>query len=73
MKINYLILILYGCLYIVDVSRGIIQESNWTLKGSFLRGKIDFYGISKINQRGRIWRLIHDDHKREHQPKMLDV
>lgn len=62
-----------GCLYIVDMSRGIIQESNWTPKGSFLRGKIDYYGIGKINQRGRIWRLVHDDFKRGPQPKMLDL
>ncbi len=62
-----------GCLYIVDMSRGIIQESNWTSKGSFLRGKIDYYGIAKVNQRGRIWRLVHDDFKRGPQPKMLDV
>jgi mono/diheme cytochrome c family protein/glucose/arabinose dehydrogenase len=62
-----------GCLYIVDMSRGIIQESNWTQKGTFLRGKIDYYGIAKVNQRGRIWRLVHDDFKRGPQPKMLDV
>ncbi len=62
-----------GCLYIVDMSRGIIQESNWTPKGSFLRSKIDYYGIGNVNQRGRIWRLVHDDFKRDVQPKMLDV
>lgn len=62
-----------GCLYIVDMNRGIIQESNWTPKGSFLRDKIDYYGIGNINQRGRIWRLVHDDFKRGPQPKMLDV
>ena len=28
-----------GCLYIVDMNRGIIQESNWTQKGSYLRNK----------------------------------
>lgn len=62
-----------GCLYIVDMSRGIIQESNWTPKGSFLRNKIDYYGLAKVNQRGRIWRLVHDDYQRGPQPKMLDV
>ena len=62
-----------GFLYIVDMNRGIIQESNWTPKGSFLRQKIDFYGIGKINQRGRIWRLVHDDFKPSEKPKMLDV
>ncbi len=62
-----------GFLYIVDMNRGIIQESNWTPKGSFLRSKIDYYGIGKVNQRGRIWRLVHDDYKAGPQPKMLDV
>jgi len=61
-----------GCLYIVDMSRGIIQESNWTQKGTFLRNKIDYYGIANVNQRGRIWRLVHDDFKPGPRPKMLD-
>ncbi|PWJ53729.1 glucose/arabinose dehydrogenase [Dyadobacter jejuensis] len=62
-----------GLLYIVDMSRGIIQESNWTRKGSFLRGKVDYYGLATINQRGRIWRLVHEDYKPGPKPKMLDV
>ena len=62
-----------GCLYIVDMARGIIQESAWTKKGTFLRKKIDANGLAKVNQRGRIWRLVHDDFKRDVQPKMLDV
>lgn len=62
-----------GCIYIVDMNRGIIQESNWTRPGSFLRGKIDYYNLAKINQRGRIWRLVHDDFKPGSKPKMLDV
>lgn len=62
-----------GCIYIVDMARGIIQESNWTQKGSYLRGKIDYYGLAKVNQRGRIWRLVHDNFKPSPMPKMLDV
>ena len=62
-----------GCLYIVDMARGIIQESNWTPKGSYLRGKIDYYGLSKVNQRGRIWRLVHDGYQPSAMPKMLDI
>lgn len=62
-----------GCLYIVDMSRGIVQESNWTPKGSYLRGKIDYYGLAKVNQRGRIWRLVHDGYKPSAMPKMLDI
>jgi mono/diheme cytochrome c family protein/glucose/arabinose dehydrogenase len=62
-----------GCLYIVDMSRGIIQESNWTQKGTYLRKKIDYFGIAKVNQRGRIWRLVHDGFKPSDMPRMLDV
>ncbi|OJW78380.1 HEAT repeat domain-containing protein [Spirosoma sp. 48-14] len=62
-----------GLLYIIDMNRGIIQESNWTQKGTFLRSKIDYYDLAKINQRGRIWRLVHDDFKPGPKPKMLDV
>ena len=62
-----------GCLYIVDMSRGVIQESNWTKKGTYLRDKIDYYDLAKVNQRGRIWRLVHDNFKPSEMPKMLDV
>jgi hypothetical protein len=62
-----------GCLYIVDMARGVIQESNWTQKGSYLRNKIDYYGLAKVNQRGRIWRLVHDGYQPSATPKMLDV
>nr|WP_309547160.1 cytochrome c [Spirosoma foliorum] len=55
------------------MNRGIIQESNWTQKGSYLRGKIDYYGLAKVNQRGRIWRLVHDGYKRGPKPALLDV
>ncbi|NID12926.1 DUF7133 domain-containing protein [Fibrivirga algicola] len=62
-----------GLLYIIDMNRGVIQESNWTKKGTFLRGKIDQYGLDKVNQRGRIWRLVHDSYKPGPKPKMLNV
>ncbi|WP_375443644.1 c-type cytochrome [uncultured Fibrella sp.] len=62
-----------GLLYIIDMNRGVIQESNWTKKGTFLRGKIDQYDLAKVNQRGRIWRLVHDGFKPGPKPNMLDV
>ncbi|MDF1755510.1 MAG: discoidin domain-containing protein [Verrucomicrobiales bacterium] len=61
-----------GCLYIVDMYRGIIQQGNWTKPGSYLRGVIDDYGFAKNIQRGRIYRLVHDDFKRGPQPEMLN-
>ena len=39
---------------------GIIQESNWTRPGSYLRRKIDQYQMDKIIAHGRIWRLRFD-------------
>jgi mono/diheme cytochrome c family protein len=49
-----------GALYIVDMYHGIIQESTWTPKGSYLRRKIEQYGMEKVVGHGRIWRLRYD-------------
>jgi mono/diheme cytochrome c family protein len=61
-----------GCLYIVDMYRGIIQEGNWTREGSYLRKVIKQYSMDKIVGRGRVWRLVHKDFQPGPQPKMLD-
>ena len=50
-----------GTLYIVDMYRGIIQQGNWTRKGSYLRKVIDAYGLDKNIDKGRIWRLRHKE------------
>jgi mono/diheme cytochrome c family protein/glucose/arabinose dehydrogenase len=60
-----------GTLYIVDMYRGIIQESSWTKPGSYLRGVIDQYGLDKNIQHGRIYRLVHKDFKRGPKPNMI--
>jgi mono/diheme cytochrome c family protein/glucose/arabinose dehydrogenase len=52
-----------GCLYIVDMYRGIIQEGNWTRPDSYLRPQIVSKGLDKNIGRGRIYRLVHDDYK----------
>lgn len=49
-----------GSVYIVDMYHGIIQEATWTQAGSYLRGKIQQYGLDKVIARGRIWRLRYD-------------
>ena len=49
-----------GCLYIVDMYRGIIQESNWTREGSFLRPVIMRENLDKNFGRGRIYRLVYE-------------
>lgn len=61
-----------GCLYIVDMYRGIIQQGNWTKPGSYLRGVIDEYGFAKNIGRGRIYRLVHEDFEPSKRPEMLD-
>ncbi len=61
-----------GDLYIVDMYRGIIQEGNWTKKGTFLRNKIDSLGLAKNIGRGRIYRIVHDGFKRGPKPNMLN-
>ena len=61
-----------GCLYIVDMNRGIIQESQWTPKGSYLRPQIQRLGLDKNVQHGRIYRLVYDGMKPGPMPHMLD-
>ncbi|HTE31076.1 MAG TPA: c-type cytochrome [Chryseolinea sp.] len=61
-----------GCLYIVDMNRGIIQEGTWTGEGSYLRKQILRLGLDKNVQHGRIWRLVYDGMGRGNKPKMLD-
>jgi mono/diheme cytochrome c family protein/glucose/arabinose dehydrogenase len=62
-----------GCLYIVDMYHGIIQESEWTKADSYLRPKIQQKGLDKNIGRGRIFRLVHDDYKPSKvKPHMLE-
>jgi mono/diheme cytochrome c family protein len=49
-----------GSVYIADMYHGIIQESNWTRPGSYLRRKIEQYQLDKVISHGRIWRLRFD-------------
>ena len=49
-----------GCLYIIDMYRGIIQDGNWTRPGSYLRKEILRRGLDKNIQRGRIYRISKD-------------
>lgn len=62
-----------GTMYIVDMYHGIIQEGEWTPVGSYLRAKIEQYQMDKVISLGRIWRLTHEDFKRDtKQPRMYD-
>lgn len=61
-----------GSLYIADMYRGIIQEGTWVGKGSYLRGIVDEKGYDKYYQRGRIYRVYHEDMKPGPTPHLLD-
>lgn len=62
-----------GTLYIVDMYHGIIQEGQWTQKGTYLRTKIEQYQLDKVVGLGRIWRITYDGKERDkNQPKMLN-
>lgn len=61
-----------GCLYIVDMHRGIIQEGTWTGEGSYLRKQILRLGLDKNIQHGRILRVTYDGMSRGPKPRMLD-
>ncbi len=60
-----------GCLYVVDMYRGIIQEGAWVGRGSYLRGVVENYGLDKNIGRGRIYRIVHETTKRGPKPTML--
>ena len=61
-----------GCLYIVDMYRGIIQESEWVRPGMAIYDQVKSKGLDKNIRRGRIYRLVHESTNRGPQPKMLD-
>ncbi len=62
-----------GTLYITDMYRGIIQESQWSGPGTYLRSRIDQYALDKVVRHGRIWRLTYDGMgRRTTPPRMLN-
>ena len=62
-----------GTLYIVDMYHGIIQEGQWTQKGTYLRTKIEQFQLDKVIGLGRIWRITYDGMERDRdKPNMLE-
>ena len=61
-----------GCLYIVDMYRGIIQEGAWVREGSYLRPVVAAYGLDKNIGRGRIYRVVHENYRRPPLPNLHD-
>jgi glucose/arabinose dehydrogenase/mono/diheme cytochrome c family protein len=62
-----------GCLYIVDMYHGIIQESAWTKPDSYINPQIRRKGLDKNKNRGRIYRVVHDGYKPGPSPRLLDA
>ncbi len=54
-----------GSLYITDMYRGIIQEGQWTQRGTYLRTKIEQYQLDKVVGLGRIWRITYTGMERD--------
>ncbi|CDF79825.1 cytochrome c-containing protein [Formosa agariphila KMM 3901] len=52
-----------GCLYVVDMYRGIIQEGTWVRKGSFLRPVVERKKLDRNIGKGRIYRIVHKEMK----------
>jgi glucose/arabinose dehydrogenase len=61
-----------GCLYIVDMYRGVIQEATWAQPGSFLYSQIKSKGLDQNVKNGRIYRLVYEGMKPGPKPRMLD-
>ena len=61
-----------GTLYIVDMHRGVVQESAWVPKGSFIHSSIKHYGLDQNVQRGRIYRVRHSGYTPGPRPNMLN-
>ncbi|WP_158968784.1 discoidin domain-containing protein [Paraglaciecola sp. L3A3] len=61
-----------GSIFLLDMYRGIIQEGNWTQKGSYLRGVIDKYGFDKIIGRGRLYRITKPGIELTDSPQMFN-
>lgn len=61
-----------GSLYIVDMYRGIIQESNWLREGSFLRPVVLRKGLDKNIGKGRIYRIVNEQIEPDVKPNLLN-
>lgn len=61
-----------GCLYVVDMYRGIIQEGNWVKVGSYLRPEVKRRNLDKNVSKGRIYRIVHEQMKPDQPTPLLD-
>ncbi len=61
-----------GCLYVVDMYRGIIQEGTWVREGSFLRPVVKRKKLDKNIGKGRIYRIVHNQMDPGQPIKLMD-
>jgi mono/diheme cytochrome c family protein len=61
-----------GTMYITDMYRGIIQESQWSGPGTYLRNRINQYALDKVVRHGRIWRLSYEGMARRTTPPRMN-
>ena len=59
-----------GCLYVVDMYRGIIQDSPWV--GPEFVERIESMGMDKVIRHGRLYRISHEKQAPGERPRMLD-
>ncbi|CAN5866608.1 hypothetical protein BH24ACI4_BH24ACI4_34570 [soil metagenome] len=60
-----------GMLIVVDMYTGIIQDAQFVGPGSYLRRKIDQYGLDELHNFGRIWRISYESMEPDRrQPRM---
>ena len=62
-----------GCLYIIDMYHGIIQESAWTKPDSYIHPQIKRKKMDENINRGRIYRVVHDGYQPGPQPHLLNA
>ena len=58
-----------GCLYIVDLNRGIIQDKRFLTR--YLRRQSEERELDEHIGKGRIWRVVPDDYRREPAPNHI--
>lgn len=61
-----------GCLYIVDMYRGIIQESTWVTPEMKIYSQIKSKGLDRNVRNGRIYRVVYEGMTPGPKPSMLD-
>jgi mono/diheme cytochrome c family protein len=60
-----------GTLYVVDMYTGIIQDAQFVGPNSYLRRKVQQYGLDKQHSMGRIWRITHESQTPDRTPPAM--